>query len=155
MACTRKSDFDDFDSVEVCPLIFCYNSLISTIAWKDANHASLYYMLSCIGSISLFPLLFKVGESTTKVVIALIYAILIPFYLNLLLGKRKASITFGGFEKVYLFGAIVVFCVTSLLELRPLSGYDFLPLMMNSVYSALGIVYCWMRLSWNFLFERL
>lgn len=111
----------------------------------------MYYILSCIGSFSLFPLLFKPAEFITKTVIAFSYALMAPTLINSLLRAKRQVLEFSMLEKVYMYGLIVIFLLVTVLEYMDQGKYDFLPLMMNSVFSAVGVLYIWVQLYRLFL----
>ena len=122
---------------------------LGLISWTDENHARFYYILSCIGSFSLFPLLFKPAELITKVTIAVSYAIIAPLLLKKLLKIQTLKST--QIEVLYLKGLAVAFCLTTYIEFTNKSQYEFMPLMVTSVYSAIGVFYIWVQLYQLFL----
>lgn len=124
---------------------------LSLISCTDKYHARFYYILSCIGSFSLFPLLFNSAELITKVVIAVSYALIAPMLINNMLKSKRQTLQFTKIESIYLKGLVVLFLVVTCLEFMDQSQYEFLPLMMNSVYSAIGVFYIWLQLSKLFL----
>lgn len=55
-------------------------------------------------------------------------------------------------ELIYVMGLIAVQCYTSIVHTLAFGNrYEFLPLMLTSVYCALGIMYGWLRLMHNHL----
>lgn len=126
--------------------------LSSLIAWKDAAHARSYYILSCIASFSLFPLLYRDTETPIKLLLAAVYALAaLPILNTLLQGAKQGPVEFRSWEKLYLLGLPLFYIISGLLHLFPLRNGDFLPLMMVSVYSAVGTVGVWIQLNWTFL----
>ncbi|RKO92977.1 glycosyl transferase [Blyttiomyces helicus] len=117
---------------------------LSVISVKSQRHAQAFYVLSCAGYVSLFPLLFKVTESVTKVVIVALYSILAR---HVLAAPTNPTLSLGFLERSYLWGLVVV-------ELYAEVGHsllfpnrlEFLPLMLVSVYCAIGVLWGWIRL---------
>ena len=92
----------------------------------------------------------------TKVLMAGVYALLAPMILNRVLNgasSKKAlskQLYLHPLEKLYLWGLIGVYCISFALEWR--LGRDvFLPLMLISVYCALGVTWSFQRLHFLFL----
>ncbi|AES99183.1 dolichyl glycosyltransferase [Medicago truncatula] len=136
---------------------------------EDAKH---YFLLSIVSCYSLFPLLFEAQEYPIKILLLLLHSILMwsgfsaQFYDSAETGvstahtKKKAGqfeskgslsadvrnngFVIGLIEKIYLVGLVVVEIWGQVLH--PLLLGDklaFLPLMLISVYCALGIMYSW------------
>ena len=130
----------------------------------DENYAifRIYTVLSVTGIVSLFPLLFTPRE----VPIALAYATLWLVIMQRALARRvtrpmpnNAGAIMHWLESVYMVGAVVVAAatnlvwplVTSLWPQLSRRSLEFLPLLLSSVYCAVGLVWCWLRLSYWFL----
>ncbi|KAJ3255222.1 glycosyl transferase [Chytriomyces hyalinus] len=132
----------------------------SIVAARTRRHAQIFYILSCVGTFSLFPLIFKATEAPTKVIVLLMFAILAHHYLailtptnteNLKKSSTTTTVTLGLsiIEKTYLYGLIPLFVYAELLHPVVFSRgqLEFLPLMMISVYCSVGVVYSFIVLS--------
>ncbi|TPX76599.1 hypothetical protein CcCBS67573_g02151 [Chytriomyces confervae] len=118
----------------------------SIVAARTRRHAQIFYILSCVGTFSLFPLIFKATEAPTKVIVLLMFAILAHHYLAILTptnteNLKKSSTTtvtlgLSIIEKMYLYGLIPLFVYAEMLHPVVFSRgqLEFLPLMMISVY---------------------
>ena len=106
---------------------------------KVYNYFRCFLITSITGHFSLFPLLFGPTELPSKLLLHLSYSLLVLLIL---------PSSFCRLEKSYLFLSIPVFLFTEIVH--PLSSLNislpFLPLLMYSLYSALGILYSFARL---------
>ncbi|CAA0820682.1 Probable dolichyl pyrophosphate Glc1Man9GlcNAc2 alpha-1-3-glucosyltransferase [Striga hermonthica] len=121
---------------------------------KDATH---YFFLSIVSCYSLFPLMYEAQEYPIKVLLLLLHTVLIFFgFSSRFTGKNATTINgrdhkpenpsfhIGWLGRSYLFGLIVVEIWGQFLH--PIIFGDrlpFLPLMMISIYCALGMFYSW------------
>ncbi|XP_057800243.1 probable dolichyl pyrophosphate Glc1Man9GlcNAc2 alpha-1,3-glucosyltransferase isoform X1 [Salvia miltiorrhiza] len=133
-------------------------ALTSLKSVEDAKH---YFFLSIVSCYSLFPLLFEAQEYPIKVVLLLLHAVLMLFGFSAFFPKpsttRDAAVVkgrdnnseshafrIGWLGKSYLVGLVVVEIWGQFLH--PIIFGDalpFLPLMMISIYCALGMLYSW------------
>lgn len=133
-------------------MFFC----CSIVAIKEPKDAKIFLLLSTIGHYSLFPLLFPSSLLLIKVLLHLIYTLyafqslssLCPLlHSNCMLPLLSIS------ESLYVLGLIPVFIYESVIH--DLLGLNkvlpFLPLMLTSVYCAVGITYCWLHYYWYFM----
>lgn len=118
------------------------------LAVSSHEDCRLFLLLSITGHVSLFPLLMTQYENITKTVLVLTYSISSYFFLSALHYHSKSKntlLTFRPWERIFLYGLIAV----ALFEccdrrIVNLSGrLPFLPLLIMSVYCAVGIVYIW------------
>lgn len=137
---------------------------LSVLAVSSRVHARFFYLLSCIGYFSLFPLLFAPTETPTKVIVLALYAIVSRHFLAYITvatgrDKKRRTIKATGavtstespptlglstIESLYLLGAIPVYVYAEFIHLllfKDREGLEFLPLMLVSVYCAAGISY--------------
>ncbi|KAF7814805.1 putative dolichyl pyrophosphate Glc1Man9GlcNAc2 alpha-1,3-glucosyltransferase [Senna tora] len=134
---------------------------LAFVAGKTMDDAKHYFLLSIVSCFSLFPLLFESQEYPIKVTLLLLYSILMwsgfssQFYDDAeasrapaVQAKKRVGLrrvfSIGWVEKCYLIGLVVVEIWGQFLH--PLILGDklpFLPLMLISVYCALGIMYSW------------
>ncbi|XP_017985235.1 PREDICTED: probable dolichyl pyrophosphate Glc1Man9GlcNAc2 alpha-1,3-glucosyltransferase [Theobroma cacao] len=143
-------------------------AIVAVESMEDAKH---YFMLSIVSSYSLFPLLYEAQEYPIKVLLLLLHSILIWFCFSAQFTKNKAmkstlqadkkaaqfdlkgssrtAAVNGGFvlgwlAKSYLFGVLVVEIWGQFLHPYLLGDkFPFVPLMLISIYCALGILYSW------------
>jgi alpha-1,3-glucosyltransferase len=126
---------------------------LALLAAESVNDMRLYRFASIASSISLFPLLFTPAEQLTKVLIALVHALVAFVTLNPLLKDslkqrhiRATAVGLRTFEKLYL---ALLACVAAGAMLFPYfpgnigAKYPFLPLMAISVTCAVANVYVW------------
>jgi hypothetical protein len=74
-----------------------------------------------------------------------------PILLNSLLKAKRQVLEFSKIEKVYMKGLLLIFFVVTSMEYMDQGKYEFLPLMLNSVYSGIGVIYVWFQLYKLFL----
>ncbi|KAG6402751.1 hypothetical protein SASPL_134962 [Salvia splendens] len=127
---------------------------------KSAEDAKHYFFLSIVSCYSLFPLLFEAQEYPIKVVLLLLHAVLMLYGFSARFPGASATrdhavkggdnesetnaFRIGWFGKSYLVGLVAVEVWGQFLH--PIIFGDalpFLPLMMISIYCALGMLYSW------------
>ncbi|XP_073938415.1 dolichyl pyrophosphate Glc1Man9GlcNAc2 alpha-1,3-glucosyltransferase isoform X6 [Castor canadensis] len=113
---------------------------------EKAGDASIFLILTTTGHYSLFPLLFTAPELPIKILLMLLFTIYSISSLKTLFRKEKPL--FNWMETFYLLGLgpLEVCCEF----IFPLTSwrlkYPFIPLLLTSVYCAVGIMYAWFRL---------
>ncbi|KNA24082.1 hypothetical protein SOVF_018370 isoform A [Spinacia oleracea] len=140
---------------------------------NDARH---YFLLSIVSCYSLFPLLFETREYPIKVTLLLLHCVLMWFGFSSYFsgetttnsnkhlqkknyedisdkGKLGVGVGVGWLCKSYLLGLVAVEIWGQFLHTLFFGNkLPFLPLMLVSVYSALGIMYSWIwQLKWIIL----
>ncbi|KAM6448724.1 dolichyl pyrophosphate Glc1Man9GlcNAc2 alpha-1,3-glucosyltransferase isoform 1-T1 [Liasis olivaceus] len=118
---------------------------LSLLSVDTSRDAGIYLILSTTGHFSLFPLLFTAPELPIKILLMLLFSVYSFSSLKALFRKEPLL---NWLEAVYLTGLIpieiiceIVFPFTSWAQKLP-----FLPLLLTSVYCALGIIYAWLKL---------
>ena len=112
------------------------------LTFSDSCAARDYFFLSVVGTYSLFPLLFQVQELLVKVIIHLmLHSFLYPTFRRL-----HPEFALSGAEKLYLAGLVGHFLVAEVLLPIFLPRMEFLPLVLYSVYCAVGVLYSFFRL---------
>ncbi len=128
-------------------------ALLSLHSSKDSTG---FLLLSAIGNFSLFPLLFQSAEEPLKVPLALLYTSVAHWMLAKL--HCPFHLSFSPFlsrlELSYLAGFLPLEVACWLLTAF-LPRLTFAPLIVRSVYSAVGLIYCWLLAIWRFLSEEL
>lgn len=134
----------------------CYVIYFSFMAviWK--KEAQMYVFLATVGHYSLFPLLFTAFELPIKVLLLVLHSSYAFFNLASLFDMKKCSLCLpllSGLESVYILGLVPLFVFENVI--LPLLGLNtrlpFLPLMLTSVYCAVGVLYFWLKYYWHFL----
>lgn len=121
---------------------------------RDARAPGRFLFLTIVGTFSLFPLLIRPQEYLLKISILVAYVLCaIPwlkdvfFYESLDEPDQRASkkALFTVWEARYLWGIIPLEVYCSFIHTLIFSNaWPFVPLMLTSVYSSLGVMYCWL-----------
>nr|CAD7423113.1 unnamed protein product [Timema monikensis] len=132
----------------------CYACSLMAVVWR--KEAQIFVLLITVGHYSLFPLLFTGFEIPLKVLFLLVHSSYAFISLSNLFDTSHATLSLPLLsvpESLYLLGLVPLFIYECFVH--PLSGLDatlpFLPLMLTSVYCAVGISYCWLKYYWHFL----
>ncbi|PSN43179.1 putative dolichyl pyrophosphate Glc1Man9GlcNAc2 alpha-1 [Blattella germanica] len=127
---------------------------LMAVIWK--KEAQMYVLLSTVGHYSLFPLLFTKFELPIKVILLLLHSTYAFMNLASLFDIKKSSLCLpllNVVESLYLVGLVPLFMFENVVH--PWLGLDkrlpFLPLMLTSVYCAIGVMYFWLKYYWHFL----
>ncbi|XP_063141103.1 probable dolichyl pyrophosphate Glc1Man9GlcNAc2 alpha-1,3-glucosyltransferase isoform X6 [Rattus norvegicus] len=116
------------------------------LAVEKAGDATIFLILTTTGHYSLFPLLFTAPELPIKILLMSLFTVYSISSLRTLFRKEKPL--FNWMETLYLLGLgpLEVCCEF----LFPFTSwklkYPFIPLLLTSVYCAVGITYAWIRL---------
>ncbi|XP_052014412.1 probable dolichyl pyrophosphate Glc1Man9GlcNAc2 alpha-1,3-glucosyltransferase isoform X2 [Apodemus sylvaticus] len=119
---------------------------MSLLSVEKACDATVFLILTTTGHYSLFPLLFTAPELPIKILLMLLFTVYSISSLKTLFRKEKPL--FNWMETVYLLGLgpLEVCCEF----LFPFTSwklkFPFIPLLLTSVYCAVGITYAWARL---------
>lgn len=124
---------------------------LTPLALFSTEDSRVFLLLSSVGTFSLFPLLFEAGETPTKLLLLLSYFVYALAGLSEIHRLRTAADArptrlMRPLEWLYLFGLIALQLYYSVghrllgLEAR----LPFLPLMLISVYSSVGVIYTWL-----------
>lgn len=107
--------------------------------------------LSLVGHYSLFPLLYPKELTVIKTFLYITYA---AFSICGFKKLFNAKHIFNNFEKLYLFGFVLLYFYENLIH--TLIKFDeklpYLPLMLTSVYCSFGIILFWLKFYYKFLF---
>ncbi|XP_037071401.1 probable dolichyl pyrophosphate Glc1Man9GlcNAc2 alpha-1,3-glucosyltransferase [Pollicipes pollicipes] len=122
---------------------------LAVLALRSQTEARLYLLLSAAAHVSLFPLLHGPAETLGKVLAALLHA----GYAAHALPATGAALSRP--QAAYLAGlAPLVLYHTVGHRLLGLHGrWPFVPLLLTSLYCALGVLYCWLALYRHMLFR--
>lgn len=137
----------------------------SVVAVERVEDARTFLFLSIVSTYSLFPLLFEAQEYPIKVTLLLLYALVMWLAFSALFETSAAEVAtvedvnpekdnndstagkslVGSLERFYLVGLVVVEIYGQCLHSFFFgSAFPFIPLMLTSVYCAVGMVYFWL-----------
>lgn len=122
----------------------------SLIALRDRRHLGAFRPLAVAGNVSLFPLLFTAGEFPVKSIYTVFWLVLFLSAFDQIapVSSRTRLFLFDRFAILYIAISIPLLLYCSLLhQLFFGDGYEFLPLMFISSYSAIGVVGSWIGFS--------
>ncbi|EGN91843.1 glycosyltransferase family 57 protein [Serpula lacrymans var. lacrymans S7.3] len=132
---------------------------LSLLATSSHAYCRTFVIASVAGVYSLFPLLFTPAEAFVKLSYALLWGFFTLLPLNNHTYEFPASLPWvilDMFEKTYLGGFLLLHAVLTLLPLlsRSFESLTFLPLMLTSIYCAIGLVWAFLRLSAIYLTQE-
>jgi len=156
---------------------------LSLLAADSQAYFRTFMIASTAGIFSLFPLLFTPAESFIKVVYSVLWAVFVFEPLNRQVYEFPPSLLFvllDASEKLYLtgfpllqlfvtlfpilaphlssFSSTPQLCKSDRMCLEPtaegLASMEFLPLMLTSVYCAVGLVWAFLRLSYIYVKQK-
>ncbi|KAM4905621.1 dolichyl pyrophosphate Glc1Man9GlcNAc2 alpha-1,3-glucosyltransferase isoform 6-T6 [Sylvia borin] len=128
---------------------------LSLLSIQRAKDAGIYLILTTTGHFSLFPLLFTPPELPIKILLMLLFTVYSFSSLKSLFRREKPLLNW--LETIYLMQLVPlgIFCEI-IYPLTPWKGhFPFVPLLLTSVYCALGITYAWLKLYVSVLTERI
>ncbi|XP_008116842.1 probable dolichyl pyrophosphate Glc1Man9GlcNAc2 alpha-1,3-glucosyltransferase isoform X3 [Anolis carolinensis] len=119
---------------------------LSLLSVEKSRDAGVYLILATTGHLSLFPLLFTAPELPIKILLMLLFTVYSFSSLKTLF--RKEGPLLNWLETLYLLGLLPleILCEIVFPFTAWISKFPFLPLMLISVYCALGIMYAWLKL---------
>lgn len=126
---------------------------LSLLSVESPKRAGIYLILTTTGHFSLLPLLFTPPEITTKILLMLLFTVYSFSSLRALF--RKEGPLLNWLETIYLIELVPleIFCEI-VFPLTPWKlKFPFIPLLLTSVYCALGITYAWLKLYVSVLTE--
>ncbi|CAO3664228.1 unnamed protein product [Umbelopsis vinacea] len=124
----------------------------SLMAANTKKHLKIFIILSASGIFSLFPLLFQSAETPIKTIFSFTwFLVVIPSLARSLHIPLRAVL--NPLERLYLVGLIALQLYTDVLHtvIFGTGKLEFLPLMMISIYSAVGVCYGWARLMLDYI----
>ncbi|XP_063497497.1 dolichyl pyrophosphate Glc1Man9GlcNAc2 alpha-1,3-glucosyltransferase isoform X11 [Symphalangus syndactylus] len=126
---------------------------MSLLSVGKAGDASIFLILTTTGHYSLFPLLFTTPELPIKILLMLLFTIYSVSSLKTLFRKEKPL--FNWMETFYLLGLgpLEVCCEFVFPFTSWKVKYPFIPLLLTSVYCAVGITYAWFKLYVSILID--
>uniref|UniRef100_A0A336MBL2 Alpha-1,3-glucosyltransferase n=1 Tax=Culicoides sonorensis TaxID=179676 RepID=A0A336MBL2_CULSO len=123
---------------------------LTLLSIDDKFNARMTLFLGTLGYYSLFPLLFKPNLLFIKIGLYSAYTALTVIAFNKLYHRRNLL---KNHEIIYLYGLLGLFVYENFLHyiLNFNIIFPFLPLMLTSVYCAIGVLYFWVVYYSNFL----
>ncbi|KAG2221090.1 hypothetical protein INT45_008611 [Circinella minor] len=112
----------------------------SLMAANNKLHLRAFVMLSAAGIYSLYPLLFHTAETPIKLTFTLLWALIIIPGLAFTMKTSIKSILHP-IEILYLLGLIILQLYSSIIHELVFGGFEFLPLLLTSVYCGVGVMY--------------
>ncbi|KAM6382917.1 dolichyl pyrophosphate Glc1Man9GlcNAc2 alpha-1,3-glucosyltransferase isoform 2-T2 [Alca torda] len=128
---------------------------LSLLSVQRAKDAGIYLILTTTGHFSLFPLLFTSPELPIKILLMLLFTVYSFSSLKSLFRRERPLLTW--LETLYLVQLVPleIFCEI-IFPLTPWKQhFPFVPLLLTSVYCALGVTYAWLKLYISVLTERI
>lgn len=129
----------------------------SFLALKDKRILTSFVPLVVAGYISLFPLIFTPGEELLKVAYTFVWFVMFIYSFNNLVNvsysPQRRIFLLDRLSLVYMVGFVpLMFSHYVIAQILP--KYEFLKLMIVSVYCSLGIVASWCGFSWLYFFDE-
>lgn len=127
---------------------------MSLLVLEKKTDARLYLFLSTIGHYSLFPLIFTQFETPIKICLlaaTCLYAFISLGNIYKSHGGTTSLPLLSLTETLYLLGIVPLELCNSVGHsvLGLSSRLPFLPLLLTSIYCAVGVTYSWLRFYWN------
>ncbi|XP_075347336.1 dolichyl pyrophosphate Glc1Man9GlcNAc2 alpha-1,3-glucosyltransferase isoform X2 [Mycteria americana] len=128
---------------------------LSLLSVQRAKDAGIYLILTTTGHFSLFPLLFTPPEIPIKILLMLLFTVYSFSSLKSLFRRERPLLNW--LETIYLIQLVPLEILCEIIfPLTPWKGhFPFIPLLLTSVYCALGITYAWLKLYISVLTERI
>lgn len=134
---------------------FCDLSLFSSILSASSGMAAKETLfLSIVGIYSLFPLLHPTNLLVVKLTLYLSYVLLQFVSFQTMFNN---NVRFNLLERFYCWGFGPLFIYAEVVHQRlpwAMDRLPFLPLLLTSVYCALGVTYFWLTVTWRFVSVR-
>ena len=123
---------------------------LSLISLDSSLHAKISFIMNIVANFSLLPLLPNMQEAPLKFTLFFAHSLILFVILNAELKyyqKKKRyypnGLALNIWVKLYFIGMIFVQLFYAIIQPIFFKKWEFAPLMLYSVYSAIGCVYCW------------
>ena len=128
---------------------------MSIVVFLDRREAELFTLLSATANVSLFPLLFQREESLIKLLLSLTFTLgYIRWYQNFFTNKESFLKSAPKIEVILLLGLWIPVLSDFILPLlSQFSKFQFLNLLIYSVYCSVCLMYCFCRVQMG-IFDR-
>jgi len=133
---------------------------LSLLAAENYAYFRTFVIASTAGVVSLFPLLFTPAEQVIEVVYSLLWASVVfgPLQQRLYEFPRSLpAVIVGSLETAYLWGFLLLEIVVTLCPViakaiaQAPEKWEFVPLMLTSLYCALGLIWAYLRLGFLYI----
>uniref|UniRef100_A0A4W3JW64 Alpha-1,3-glucosyltransferase n=1 Tax=Callorhinchus milii TaxID=7868 RepID=A0A4W3JW64_CALMI len=128
---------------------------LSLLAVENRKDAGIYLTLVTTGHFSFFPLLFTGPELPLKICLMLLFTVYSFSALRSLFRKEGPLLNWP--ESIYLIGLVPLEVICEIIY--PLSpwqlSFPFVPLLLTSMYCAIGVTYSWIKLYISILTQPL
>lgn len=128
---------------------------LSLLATTSRENARLFTRTCLFGIFGLFPLLFRTDEFLLKVILLTSWMSAVIFILESVVfengksgyrEKGRGLLTAMDKLAVGVLGFLLIFMeIIHPIKFMPRGEYEFLPLMMTSVFCAMGLLHCWVK----------
>ncbi|XP_078683973.1 dolichyl pyrophosphate Glc1Man9GlcNAc2 alpha-1,3-glucosyltransferase-like isoform X2 [Branchiostoma floridae x Branchiostoma belcheri] len=124
---------------------------LSLLAVESRQDGQVFLLLSTCGHLSLFPLLFTQAETPSKVCLMLMFSLFAFMSLGVLHSSSKKRPyclpLLSPLETAYTVGLVFLqlYCSLGHHALGLTTRLPFLPLMLTSVYCAVGVMWSWLK----------
>ncbi|XP_050443725.1 probable dolichyl pyrophosphate Glc1Man9GlcNAc2 alpha-1,3-glucosyltransferase [Adelges cooleyi] len=114
----------------------------------SSTDCAVFAILSTVATYSVFPLLFEPFEFLTKTLL-----LLLNVYFLFKSGKFNSS---NIIERYYLIslGPLLMFTDIGLPLFGVKKKYPFLPLLLTSFHNSIGVLYCWIKYYYNYVYYK-
>lgn len=114
----------------------------------SSTDCAVFAILSTVATYSVFPLLFEPFEFLTKTLL-----LLLNVYFLFKSGKFNSS---NIIERYYLIslGPLLMFTDIGLPLFGVKKKYPFLPLLLTSFHNSIGVLYCWFKYYYNYVYYK-
>ena len=115
---------------------------MAVLSVVSPQEATSFVVLSLIGNFSLFPLLFEDRETIAKCLLLLCGMIVIIKSL----GSERKSLHFSVFQKLLMISVPFIFVLCDLIIPRLWTHLPFLPLLIYSLFSSIGVSFEFLKM---------
>ncbi|KAI0269177.1 glycosyltransferase family 57 protein [Gloeopeniophorella convolvens] len=136
---------------------------LSLLAAENYAYFRTFMIASTAGIASLFPLLFTPAEQAIEIVYSVLWAVAVfgPLQQRLYEFPRSLpAVIVGSLETAYLWGFVLLEATVTLCPLvaravaQDPERWEFLPLMLTSLYCAVGLIWAYGRLSFLYIASK-
>ncbi|KAK3104024.1 hypothetical protein FSP39_023751, partial [Pinctada imbricata] len=123
---------------------------LSLLIADSKRDAGLFAFFSTVGHYSLFPLLFTQAETMTKTCLVVLFFMYVLFSFAHIYQQPLHISFLSTIEALYIWGIVPLELYNSIFHsvLGHGDKFPFLPLMLTSVYCAVGVTYSWLKFYW-------
>ncbi|CDK25498.1 unnamed protein product [Kuraishia capsulata CBS 1993] len=125
---------------------------------KDKRLFEVFKLLTCAGYVSLFPLLFRPAEYGFKTLYTFVWCVIYYASFEEITPSLPRRGFWNRFNLIYIIGLLPVVTIVSVLEMLSstvpvLQRFEFVKLMIYSVYCSIGVIASWNSMSWLYYLD--